>query len=246
VQSIADFKKDLQPIFEDILEGHRIRYRYHKSDKWFRFPWSRESCRSHRPRRSFVDRTGDLLFNEVTLITEERYKEGIGRVRVRGAPFPQIASSGTPEGKATGSTIGSSRTRSPELAIIYGDVPRQRWRTWRRLHPVSDRILRPEMIDAYLRACSSTCRATGSITPTIPIAASRQDPGAIPGLEWSSPSTSTWIRCARRCGTSSTCARRAAAFILRRDGKPMKKLLGFDQVNSVAPGVQTLGAWPLR
>ena len=39
--SLASFKKDMLPIYEEILERHNIKYRYHRSEYWFQFPWSK-------------------------------------------------------------------------------------------------------------------------------------------------------------------------------------------------------------
>ncbi len=99
VPSIADYKKDLEPIFEEILDTRRIKYRYHQSNKWFEFPWSDKrlylaSCekRIKGPNWAYA------LINEVTLIGLESFNDVLGRVRIKGAPCPQIAMSGTPEG----------------------------------------------------------------------------------------------------------------------------------------------------
>ena len=39
--SFPELKKDIIPTFEDILETNKIKYRYHKTEKWFKFPWSK-------------------------------------------------------------------------------------------------------------------------------------------------------------------------------------------------------------
>lgn len=99
VPSIADYKKDLLPIFEDILEQNRIRYQYHRTDKWFKFPWSKARMYVASAEKSLRGPNwGWAVVNEATLIEDTRYKETIGRVRLKGTPFPQIASCGTPEG----------------------------------------------------------------------------------------------------------------------------------------------------
>ncbi len=99
VPSLVDFKKDLLPVMEDIMEVNRVRHHYHKSEQWFRFPWSKGRVyvasaekKLRGPNWAFA------AVNEASLITHERYKEAVGRVRLRGAACPQIASSGTPEG----------------------------------------------------------------------------------------------------------------------------------------------------
>lgn len=99
VPSIADFKKDLLPLMEEILDENKIKYRYHKTDKWFRFPWSSAKAYIATAEKKIRGPNwGWAVINEITLITHERFKEVVGRVRIKGAPFPQIAGGGTPEG----------------------------------------------------------------------------------------------------------------------------------------------------
>lgn len=97
--SFPDFKRDVLPVLEDILAKHSIPYMYHGTDHWFRFPWSKGRVyvatgekKLRGPNWAFA------CVNELTLLPIERYREVIGRVRVKGASVPQIASSGTPEG----------------------------------------------------------------------------------------------------------------------------------------------------
>ncbi len=152
VPSIADFKKDLLPLYEEILEENRIKYRYHKSDKWFQFPWSRGKLhvataekKIRGPNWAFA------VFNELGLISHERYKEAIGRVRIKKAACSQIASSGTPEG--TGHWLYEVFVDTPMKGsrIIYGD-------TRNNLENLSDDYIATLeasydeiMLDAYLR-----------------------------------------------------------------------------------------------
>ena len=35
-----DFRRDILPTFEDILETNKIKFKFHKSEQWFKFPWS--------------------------------------------------------------------------------------------------------------------------------------------------------------------------------------------------------------
>lgn len=152
VPSIADFKKDLLPLFEEILEVNGIPYRYHRTDKWFKFPWSKgklyvASCE----KKIRGPNWGYAVGNEITLCSHESYKEMIGRVRVKKAPCPQIATSGTPEGTSSwayeifvdnpmrGSRIifGDTRDNLENLNDQYIDM----------LESSYDEI----MLDAYLR-----------------------------------------------------------------------------------------------
>ncbi len=123
VPSIADFKKDLLPLFEEILEANRIKYRYHKTDKWFRFPWSRGKLQIATAEKKI--RGPNWAFatmNESTLITHERYKETVGRVRLKKATCPQIASSGTPEGTSHWKYEVFVDKPMKGSRIIYGDT----------------------------------------------------------------------------------------------------------------------------
>ena len=123
VPSIADFKKDLLPLYEDILETNGIRYYYHKTDKWFRFPWSRAKLHVATAEKKIRGPNwAYAVLNEVTLISRERYKEAIGRVRIKRASVPQIASSGTPEG--TGHWLYEDFIENPmkNSRVIFGDT----------------------------------------------------------------------------------------------------------------------------
>lgn len=123
VPSIADFKKDLLPLFEDILEENRIRYRYHRTDKWFLFPWSSAKLYVASAEKTLRGPNwGWAVINEVTLIDHSRFKETVGRVRVKDTPHPQIASCGTPEG--TGHWLYESFIERPinNSRIIFGDT----------------------------------------------------------------------------------------------------------------------------
>ena len=123
VPSIPDYKKDLLPLIEEILDVNRIAYRYHQTDKWFRFPWSKARAYvATAEKRIRGNNWGWAVVNELGLISHERYKETIGRVRVKDTPCPQIASSGTPEG--TGHWLHETFVESPKpkSRIIYGDT----------------------------------------------------------------------------------------------------------------------------
>jgi hypothetical protein len=121
--SFADYKKDLLPLFEEILDRNRVRYRHHRTEHWYQFPWSSGKMYvTTAEKRIRGPNWGWAIVNEATLISQERYREIMGRVRIKGAPNPQIASSGTPEGIANWNYemfVESPMTRS---RIIYGDT----------------------------------------------------------------------------------------------------------------------------
>lgn len=94
-----EFKKDVLPEMQSILDRNHIPYKYHGSDHYFVFPWSKGKLyvvSADKPIRG--PNWAFALINEVTLIPLMKYKEVIGRVRVKRAKLPQICSVGTPEG----------------------------------------------------------------------------------------------------------------------------------------------------
>lgn len=98
-QSLPDFKKDVLPLFRDILEDNRIKYFYHQGDKYFKFPWSKGQIQFASAESKIKGPNWAYAgINEVTLIKYERFLEVMGRVRIKKAPNPQIVFSGTPEG----------------------------------------------------------------------------------------------------------------------------------------------------
>lgn len=97
-----EFKKDVLPEMEGILDKADIPFKYHGTDHYFQVPWT--------PGKIYVASADKKIrgpnwayagINEVTLISLLRYKEIIGRVRIKGAKQPQIISVGTPEGFAS-------------------------------------------------------------------------------------------------------------------------------------------------
>lgn len=97
-----EFKKDVLPEMETILHNNNIPYRYHKTDHYFTFPWSRGRLYIVSADKAIRGPNwAYALINEVTLIPLLKYKEVIGRVRVKGAKYPQVCSVGTPEGYAS-------------------------------------------------------------------------------------------------------------------------------------------------
>jgi len=117
----GEFKKDMLLIFEELLDKHKIKYHYHRTDLWFQFPWSPGRVYVHSGERKL--RGPNWAFagiNELTLIPLERYLEVLGRVRVKGAKVPQIASVGTPEGMASEYYDYLIENPKPGTRIIYG------------------------------------------------------------------------------------------------------------------------------
>lgn len=99
VPSYADFTRDVKVAIDDVCNEHSIPYEFHGSEHRYTFPWSSGCLRVFTAEKKL--RGPNLAYagiNEVTLISLERYREVIGRVRIKDAPYPQIVSSGTPEG----------------------------------------------------------------------------------------------------------------------------------------------------
>lgn len=100
--SYPDFKKDILPELESILDNNRIPYIYHKTDHYFKFPWSKGVIQVATAEKKIRGPNwAYACVNELTLISLHRYREIIGRVRKKGARALQVASCGTPEGIAS-------------------------------------------------------------------------------------------------------------------------------------------------
>ena len=150
----SELKRDIIPIFDDIFEQNNLtRYvKYHGTDHYYTFPWTKGRLYLFSGEVKLRGpNLGYFLINESTLIKHERYKEAIGRVRVKGAPYPQIASVGTPEG--IGNYVYETFVEKPMEGsrIIYGD-------TRNNAENLSDTYIQSlehsydkKMLDAYLR-----------------------------------------------------------------------------------------------
>ncbi len=123
VPSLPEFKKDMLPEMEEIFFKNRIKYEYNRQDHYFRFPFSRGKMHvATAERRIRGPNWAYALINEVTLIKKVRYQETLSRVRVKAAPFRQVASVGTPEG--IGSDYHEIFVETPMKGsrIIYGST----------------------------------------------------------------------------------------------------------------------------
>lgn len=123
--SFKDIKRDVIPTFETIFEKNNLTQytMLHKTDYYYKFAWT--------PGRLYLFSAENQLrgpnlayfgINESTLIKPERYKECIGRVRVKGAKYPQIASVGTPEGVANYMYEMFIENPMRNSKVIYGDT----------------------------------------------------------------------------------------------------------------------------
>lgn len=96
--SYASFKKDVYPTFVDILENNGIKYKYHKTDKTFRFPWTKAPLYIFTAEKPIAGpNLAYCLINEYSLIHYDRISEMLRRVRIKNAKFKQKCMAGTPE-----------------------------------------------------------------------------------------------------------------------------------------------------
>jgi hypothetical protein len=96
--SFPEIKKDVIPTFESILEEHRIPFKYHKTEKWFRFPWSKAPLYIFSAEKQIAGpNLAYCLINEFSLMPFVRISEMLRRVRVKNAPHKQRILAGTPE-----------------------------------------------------------------------------------------------------------------------------------------------------
>ncbi len=122
-QSFKDLKRDVIEVMADILEANNIVAKHHKTEHYYQFPWSKGKLflfsaenKLRGPNLAY------MLFNEATLIDTVRYKEGVGRVRQKGARVLQIASVGTPEGVDNHMYERFVDQPMRNSRIIYGDT----------------------------------------------------------------------------------------------------------------------------
>lgn len=102
VPSYTDFTRDVKIAFEDIFHENNIKAEYHGSEHKYKLPWTKGALYVATAEKKIRGPNWAYAgINELTLISIERYREVIGRVRIKGAKVPQIASSGTPEGLAS-------------------------------------------------------------------------------------------------------------------------------------------------
>lgn len=94
------FEKDVLPTFRDILDRHKVKYRYHQTKHYFLFPWNKKPLYIFTGEKEIAGpNLGYCLINEYSLIRYERIKEMLRRVRVKHAKCPQKLLVGTPEDK---------------------------------------------------------------------------------------------------------------------------------------------------
>lgn len=121
--SYTDFQRDVKPMIESICDYNSIQYKWHGNEHWYQFEWSKEKIyvvtgqeKIRGPNWAFA------CINELTLIPIVRFKEVIGRVRVKAAKCAQVASCGTPEGTASEYYTFFIEEPPKGSRVIYGDT----------------------------------------------------------------------------------------------------------------------------
>lgn len=150
--SFTDYRRDVLPALESILDKHNIPYKYHGTDHKFKFPWTKGHLYVATGEKKLRGPNwGYAGINELTLLPIERFREVIGRVRVKGATHPQIVSSGTPEGISSEYYSIFVEKPWPNSRILYGD-------TRENAHNLDESYIQSlfdsypsQLIDAYLK-----------------------------------------------------------------------------------------------
>jgi hypothetical protein len=121
--SYAEFTKDFKPLAEEIFDRNKIPYSYHGQEHYYTFPWTKGKVYVVSARDKIRGPNwGFAVINELTLCPLVRYKEVLGRVRVKRAKYPQVASVGTPEGVASDYYEYMIENPRDNFRIIYGDT----------------------------------------------------------------------------------------------------------------------------
>jgi len=146
----GEFKRDVLPLTEEILDTHRIKYDF--VNMKFRFPWSKAPMYVVTGNKKIRGPNwGWGVINELTLIPYIRYREFIGRVRLKRAVCPQIASCGTPEGY--GSDYYEHLIEKPfsdKIKVVYGSTRANAHNLSEDYIPSLTSAFDKVMLDAYL------------------------------------------------------------------------------------------------
>lgn len=123
VPSYTDFTRDVKIAFEDVFNENNIQADYHGSEHKYKFPWTKGALYVATAEKKIRGPNWAYAgINELTLISLERYREVIGRVRIKEAQYPQICSSGTPEGLASDYYEIFVEKPWAGSRILYGDT----------------------------------------------------------------------------------------------------------------------------
>lgn len=123
VPSYPDFSRDVKIAIDDVCNEHNIPYDFHGSEHRYTFPWSKGCLYVTTAEKKIRGPNWAYAgVNELTLITMERYREVIGRVRIKDARMPQVVSSGTPEGLSSAYYEAFVEKPMPNSKCLYGDT----------------------------------------------------------------------------------------------------------------------------
>jgi hypothetical protein len=148
--SMPEYKKDVLPLMEEILDDNRVKYFYHKTDKYFVFPWTKGKLYIFTAERKIRGpNLGYFGINEVGLIHYDRFKEALGRVRIKEAKHPQIVCVGTPEGKGVWTYEHFIENPRKGTRVIYGDTRKNPHLSDTYIQMLEDNY-DPIMLKAYL------------------------------------------------------------------------------------------------
>ncbi len=123
VPSYTDFTRDVKIAFEEVFHENNIQADYHGSEHKYKLPWTKGALYVATAEKKIRGPNWAYAgINELTLISLERYREVIGRVRIKEAKYPQICSSGTPEGLASDYYEIFVEKPWTGSRILYGDT----------------------------------------------------------------------------------------------------------------------------
>lgn len=94
------FKRDVYPLLRHECAKSDIEFEYRRSDAELYFPTTDTTCYIFHGEDDGESIAGPnlawMLLNEATLMSHNTFKSAVARVRLKDAPFPQVAMSGTP------------------------------------------------------------------------------------------------------------------------------------------------------
>lgn len=119
------FNRDVYPLIVQMCAESGIEFEYRKSDGQFFFPTTRSTVYIfHGEDKGRSIRGPNLawgVINEMTLLDRETFDAFLARVRLKGAPFPQVAGSGTPE-DFNWAYDGFIDQPMEDSAVVYADT----------------------------------------------------------------------------------------------------------------------------
>lgn len=118
------YKRDVVPTIRSICAENGIRYRYNKSDALWYFPDAKAYVWAFTSEDEDSIKGPNLAWfvvNEVTLCSERSVMMALARIRLKKAPQPMFAASGTPEGFNWTYDYFIAKPRK-DTTLIFGDA----------------------------------------------------------------------------------------------------------------------------